>query len=113
MLRTLIENGLILKSLSQCHKDTSCFFLFILLKILLAAPISDIQFLHKSTDNFKLFLNRFSPIFYFNTPRKSQKAKGFVTFSGGIEMERGAKMSKIRICYWIGVRGVFETLSII
>ena len=31
-------------------------------------------------------------MFYFYTPRKCQKTKGFLVFSGGIEMERWAKM---------------------
>ena len=31
-------------------------------------------------------LTHFSPVSYFYTPRKRQKTKGFLTFSGGIEM---------------------------
>ena len=37
----------------------------------------------------------FSPMFQFSTTRKSQKTKGFLTFSGGIRMEHWAKM------FWI------------
>ena len=32
-------------------------------------------------------LIQFDPIFHFCTPWKRQKTKGFLTFSGGIEME--------------------------
>ena len=34
----------------------------------------------------------FNPMFHFYTPWKRQKAKGFLTFSRGIEMEDWAKM---------------------
>ena len=40
----------------------------------------------------ELLLNPFSPVSYFYTPWKRQKIKGFLTFSGGIQMERWAKM---------------------
>ena len=34
-----------------------------------------------------LVLTHLSPVFHFYTPQKRQKTKGFMTFSGGIEME--------------------------
>ena len=37
------------------------------------------------------FLTHFSPVFHFYTPWIRQKTKGFLTFSGGIEMEHWAK----------------------
>ena len=39
-------------------------------------------------------LTQFSPIFHFYTPWKRQKTKGFLTFSGVIEIEYWAKMCK-------------------
>ena len=37
-------------------------------------------------------LTHFNPMFYFYTHRKRQKTFGFLTFSGGIQMEQWAKM---------------------
>ena len=37
-------------------------------------------------------LTHFSPMPYFYSPRKRQKAIGFLTFSGGIEMRHWTKM---------------------
>ena len=37
-------------------------------------------------------LTHFSPVFYFYTPEKRQKAQGFMKYSGGIEMKQWAKM---------------------
>ena len=36
-------------------------------------------------------LTHFSPMFHFCIPWKRQKTEGFLTFSGGIEMEHWAK----------------------
>ena len=38
-------------------------------------------------------LTQFSPVSHFYTPWKRQKTKGFLTFSGGIEMWHWTKMS--------------------
>ena len=35
---------------------------------------------------------RFKPVFCFHSPWKRQKTRGFLTFSGGIEMGHGFKM---------------------
>ena len=43
---------------------------------------------------YRFLLTHFSPVFQFYTRWKSQKTKGFLTFSGGIEMEHWAKMGK-------------------
>ena len=40
----------------------------------------------------KFLLTHFSPVSHFYTPWKRQKTKGFLTFSGGIEMWHWAKM---------------------
>ena len=38
------------------------------------------------------WLTHFGPMFHFYTPWKCQKTKDFLMFSGGVEMERRAKM---------------------
>ena len=38
-----------------------------------------------------LNLTHFRPMFYFYTPWNRQKTKGFLTYSGGIEMEHWSK----------------------
>ena len=39
-----------------------------------------------------VFLTHFSPVLHFYIPWKSQKTKGFLMFSGGIDMDHWAKM---------------------
>ena len=39
-----------------------------------------------------LLLTQFSPVSHFYTSWKHQKTKGFLTFSGGVEMDYWAKM---------------------
>ena len=41
----------------------------------------------------KIPLTHFNPMFHFYTPRKQQKNSGFLTFSGGKEMEHWFEMS--------------------
>ena len=45
----------------------------------------------------------FSPVFHFYTPWKRQKIKGFLIFSGGIEMEIGLK--------WVNVMQVHASVN--
>ena len=40
-----------------------------------------------------LKLTYFKPVFHLYTPWKRQKTKGFLVFSGGIEMEHWAKIT--------------------
>ena len=42
-------------------------------------------------------LTHFNPVFHFSTPWKRQKTFGFLTFSGGIEMEHWAKWLNLLI----------------
>ena len=42
--------------------------------------------------SFWLALIHFQPMFYFNTPWKYQKTRGFLMFSGGIEVGHWLKM---------------------
>ena len=42
-------------------------------------------------------LTHFSPVSHFYTPWKRQKTKGFLTFSGGIEMWHWTKVKNIQV----------------
>ena len=46
----------------------------------------------KWSSKIKSFLTYFSPRFHYYTPRKRSENFGFLTFSGGIEMDHWAKM---------------------
>ena len=46
----------------------------------------------KFSQNWKQILTNFSPMFHFYSPWKRHKTFGFLTFSGGIEMEHWSKM---------------------
>ena len=46
----------------------------------------------KTPFEFQKISNYFKPMFHFYTPWKHQKAKDFLMFSGGIEMEHWLKM---------------------
>ena len=48
--------------------------------------------LKKWSSKIKSFLTYFSPRFHYYTPRKRSENFGFLTFSGGIEMDHWAKM---------------------
>ena len=64
------------------------FFCCLFLKFKERSPIVPLPL----SENFGMtFLTHFSPMFHFYTPWIHQKTKGFLTFSGGIEMEHWAK----------------------
>ena len=46
----------------------------------------DVRLAYKSISWFSVLLTHFSPVSHFYAPWKRQKTKGFLTFSGGIEM---------------------------
>ena len=57
----------------------------------LPLTFNKIFFSKKPFLHFDSYLIHFNPMFHFYTPWKRQKTKGFLRFSGGIEMELGLK----------------------
>ena len=52
----------------------------------------EVNEIRMQTYEVQIYLTHFRPVSHFYTPRKRQKIKGFLTFSGGIEMLHWTKM---------------------